>query len=484
VQSVREAETPKFRANIGGRSYLWEIDTGALKIYNEEGEELNPSSAQVLLSLGGQEPEWLAPVEALTEAFRVPPHGSPADAVSAAANALSQNQGRRAEIARTTEDEAVLAALAAIGTTQVGQNPYCKPRAWELLMNSRDPSTRQKALRTNEVLPPLLWQYPDPNTRIRVARNIECPAAILAELAKHNPDAPQVRAAVASNTGTPDVVLRELALDSDMSVRRAVGSNLKCPLGSFSRLSQDRFAPVRVSVISNPSIPTNLIARRIRIDPTPSVHVALASRVDLSARSLGWLERYSRSDPVAQYRLVCSRISDHPRCTAKMARHITKVESRLNALSSDDISALDQSRRGRSGRRLAPGILPLLLLLATALAIGCALIGAGIEQVSSSPVAQGIGFILAGAVVGIGLLVLAFALYRRLPIRGLVAPPRPRGLVQYLVAIGLLVLANIHGSSKAASYLRPILLIAIALVVGHAIRRKIRSSRVSVPSSS
>src|ERR1700734_3119689 len=57
-------------ATIDGRDYFWRVEDATLRIRNSDGEELNSTSAEVLVALGGSEPEWLKPVEALTEAFK------------------------------------------------------------------------------------------------------------------------------------------------------------------------------------------------------------------------------------------------------------------------------------------------------------------------------------------------------------------------------------------------------------------------------
>ena len=110
------------RARIDGRNYLCTVDAESLEILNEQGEELNATAALVLMSLGGAEPDWLTTAEALAAAFQVA-EGRPVETVRAAAMTLELNEGRRAEVARSTTDPGVLAALAAVGTTQVGANP-------------------------------------------------------------------------------------------------------------------------------------------------------------------------------------------------------------------------------------------------------------------------------------------------------------------------------------------------------------------------
>jgi hypothetical protein len=365
----------------------------------------------------------------------------------------------------------------------VGANVRCTPRAWELLLNSRSPLVRRQAYQSNEVLSPYLWDYPDVNTRIRVARNPECPPEILSALASHNPDAPAVRAAVGSNFRTPDRTLRILSADSDMNVRRAVAASPNCPLSSFATLAKDRFAPVRVGLLSNPEMPSSLVRRRIWIDPTPAVHVALGSRTDLPTRSLGWLERYSRSDPIIQYRQVCRRIADHPNRSDNLQDRVARILTRLDALSSDQIERLDKARRGGRGQKVPPGVLPSLLIFAAALAIGGGLVGGGIQQIRLFSTQQGIAMIAAGSVFAIGLFVLGLVLYRRTPAYGLVRPPYPLSLLGPIIVLTLLILGSLAATSRTATYLQPVVVVAIAYVIGRVIRNLIRSRNRPSPSS-
>ena len=192
-------------ARIDGRSYRWSIDGGVLTVRNPEGEDLSPTSARVLMSLGGAEPPWFQVVEAIFEAFRTSITGGEAG-VRAAVDALERSKTRRAELARITRDRSALTALAVVGTTQVGANPLCDPHAWQLIMSNPDADVRRLALRNNDVLPATLWEFPDEETRIRVARNPDCPDSILAKLALL--EAP-VRSAVASNVHvSPDLLAK------------------------------------------------------------------------------------------------------------------------------------------------------------------------------------------------------------------------------------------------------------------------------------
>jgi len=411
------------------------VDAESLEILNEQGEELNATAALVLMSLGGAEPDWLTTAEALAEAFRAA-EGHPVETVRAAVMALELNEGRRAAVARSTTDPGVLAALAAVGTTQVGANPACTVRAWDLLMKSRDSSVRRQALRRNEILPPALWQYPDAETKVRVARNPATAEHVLHTLATLQPEVLAVRRAVCSNVTASASLLALLAGDDDMGVRRAVASNPRCPEDCFRSRSRDRYADVRTAIVSNPAMPVKRVARRIWSDPTPGVHVALAARMDLHARSLTWLERYARSDPISQYLRVCSRIKDHPNCSARLAERIVQTESHVRSLPPEKFDSLE-TRRIQAGN-LPSGVLATSLLTIAAIAVAAELMVAGIQQLGHSRTGQGIAMLVAGVVIGVGLLMIARAVYRRSLVRGVISPPRPRVLVVPL-AIGVIV---------------------------------------------
>ena len=228
-------------------------------------------------------------------------------------------------------------------------------------------------------------------------------------------------------------------------------------------------------------MPGNLVKRRIWIDPTPTVHVALGSRMDLPARSLSWLERYSRSDPLIQYRQVCRRISDHPNRSEKLGDRVANILSRLDAMSNDQIERLDEARHWGLRQKPPPGVVPSLLMFAAALAVGVSLVVGGIQQVQHFSKQEGIGLIAAGFVVAVGLFILGIALYRRAPAHGLVRPPYPRSVITPIIILTLLILGAMAAASRTASYFQPLILIAIAYGVGRFVRRSIRSRKRTTP---
>ncbi len=353
---------------IGGRGYSWTIEDHELIVRNAQGDVLDPTAAEVVMSLGGDEPAWLGTVESLRAAY----HGSQPDeldGVAAAANALGTSRTQQAELARTTADGRILLALAASGIAQVGANQLCNLDVWGLVMGHRNPEVRWTALADNEVLPWQLWSYPDTDTRVRVARNSTSPLRVLDSLSSD--DLP-VRVAVAANPTVPAYLAERLARDSEWSVRRSVAANPACPKSCFLPLFRDRTLQVRVAMVTNPNVSTGLAASRISADPTPAVHSALATRVDLSAKSLAQLERRSRRDPLSQYKLTCTRIAHHPSCSPSLKRRLEEIEEELSSLTAEEMEKWDA--RTRRGRHLNVRQLLLYGMLAT-FALAAAIVG-------------------------------------------------------------------------------------------------------------
>ena len=142
-----------------------------------------------------------------------------------------------------------------------------------------------------------------------------------------------VQAAAAANTNTPTSAQLELGLHNDVRVRQAIAANTSAPRVVIDALLKDRIANVRSAAVTNPVLSARLAAERIWIDPTPAVHLALASRVDLSAGALSWVERYARRDKPQTYALVRGRIRQHPACPTNLEARLDKIERRLASLS-------------------------------------------------------------------------------------------------------------------------------------------------------
>lgn len=342
---------------IGGAEYHWRVDNGQLVLHNASGDLLDPVAAQVIIALGGDVPAWYDVARALTAALEGAKEQN-GTSIDDAAVALSYPPARRSEVARTTTDHAVLHALAAVGEAQVGRNPQCDIGAWDLILTQRDEAVRRKALSSNEVLPVSLWRHPDEATRVRVARNRECGPDVLYQLAHASP---AVRAEVARNPSTPSSTLQQLATDHEWPVRRAVASNPMCPFDSFTRLLGDKYAEVRVAMVTNPIVPATIVRSRITMDPTPSVHAAIASRVDLRPPDLSRLERHARLDPLPQYRLVLQRITTNPVTPERLLLRARDALDRIAKMSPDDIREREAARAAPSPQvrraRLARGLI-------------------------------------------------------------------------------------------------------------------------------
>ncbi|MGD0808516.1 MAG: hypothetical protein ABSA91_02215 [Acidimicrobiales bacterium] len=316
---------------VGQRDFKVLVDGHSLVVMDTDGRPLDPRSAHVLVALGGEEPDWVPVVEALS----VVPGEFPDDiaAVATAARVLGLRPEDRAGLARTSTDREVLLALAASGQYQIGANPLCDVKLWDFVRYHRKDEVQSAALQYNEVLGPRLGNHPDPETLRRVAANPACPTGLLVSLGEKQE--PAVRAAVARNPRAPAGTLLNLAQDKDnVWVRAGVAANPSCPPEAYRKLMWDRQASVRNALLVNPTVPRKVVARQIFHDPTAAVHVALASRADLTPRQLSWLERYSRLDPPQQYKVVRRRLAQHPSCSPKLGRRLDKIERHQSAVAS------------------------------------------------------------------------------------------------------------------------------------------------------
>jgi hypothetical protein len=311
---------------------------GGFHVLSEHGETLDPTSAAVLVALGGDEPEWLPTVDALTRVYQAfPGH---AGAMQQAAAALEAG-ARPDSLAKTTTSMPALLALAAIGCAAVGANPHCDTYLWNLLLYHRDLKVARRALAMNPVLPPCLGNHEDQETRTRVARNPACTANQLERLAHDG--SPQVRLAVAGNPSAGAHALREGARDPEWPVRQAVARHPSCPSDCVRRLLRDPIAQVRAAMVLNPIVRRGVLASRVR-DPTPAVHVALASRVELKGRFSG-LERRARADDARSYAQTRAALKRNPSCPELVHRRLKAIERKLEALPPGRLVALEERKR-------------------------------------------------------------------------------------------------------------------------------------------
>jgi hypothetical protein len=319
----------KLHLTVGSLPLVLDTSGTYLQVFTKGVQgRLDPQAAEVIVALGGEEPPWLRPVESLMCVHRHFP-GDEAALVSAA-EAIGAKEARRAQIARQSESDPVLIGLAAFGQKQVATNPCLDARMWTLLRYHRISEVSRQALDIANVLPPRLALFPDPETRMRVANNPECPPGMLAMLSLDS-SSEQIRVAAARNTACPQDALGQLSRDENVGVRHAVAANASTNQKLLARLLVDRYAHVRVAAVTNPSLPPKAAARRIGIDATPTVHIALASRVDLSPRALSWLERYSRGDKQHTYAAVRRRLRQNPTCPDYLMKRLDYIDRRISA---------------------------------------------------------------------------------------------------------------------------------------------------------
>jgi hypothetical protein len=307
------------RLTSAGRQLLVSALDGKLEVRTGKGEPLDPATADVVIALGGSEPQWLRVVEGLQAAYE---RGRcRLEDLAPAADALGRRAAERPAIARTTDDPLVLLAFAGAGEHRVAVNPHCTNELWDLLVGHRDPDVVAKTQRVAEILPPQMAFHPDDGVRARVARNPDCPPDLLRELAKLG--GRFALQAVASNPHTPADALLELSA-SEIDVQRVVARNLATPPVALRRLARHDDVGVRSAVARNPSTPL----RRtyvMMICRDGAVHSALAQRADIGPRCLSWIERYARRANSWQYRSTRWLIAQHPAATPKLQRRLDRI---------------------------------------------------------------------------------------------------------------------------------------------------------------
>jgi hypothetical protein len=429
----------RLRVVIGSEVFLLDTAGAELEVLTKAGQRLDATSAEVILALGGSEPTWLRVVEALSAVHQIQPHDQPA--LLDAAAVIGQKRSSMVVTARDSRHYTELVALAEMGVHQVATNPLVDPLIWRLLMDDRDAAVSKRALAAADVLPSALAEYPDPRARIRVARNPQCPPPCLERLARD--EDVSVQEATAANVQTPASAQMELGLHSDMRVRQAIAANTSAPLVVIDALLKDRFANVRSAAVTNPVLSAHAAAERIWIDPTPAVHLALASRVDLSPRSLSWVERYARRDKPQMYELMRGRIRQHPSCPRSLEARLDKIERRL--------TSRPKPRTGGNQKIRADFVLFAPLVL-SAIIGGGAMAAVGIGDLSRSAWVKGLVLFLIGLVLVAGGLRAAPWLYsRRSDWNGSYwAPPRRREVTQlaFVVVPVTLLIAGSQSQSN------------------------------------
>jgi hypothetical protein len=321
---VGEAAGVRLRVLSAGRPLTVEVLGDHVQV-SGGGRVLDPAAADVLMALGGAEPDWLRVVEGL-EAVHRRGYGSE-DGLQRAADVLGRKASERARLAKTTSDELVLVALAAGGQAQVAANPACTIETWDLVASHRSDSVRTKAREHGFVLPPALAAHPDLDVKTRVARNPACPSDTLAQLATVPADG--LQAAVASNPNTEPAVLERIGRAWDSPVNQHVAGNPRTPVKTLRSLAARPDAAVRARVAANPAYPPRL-ARRMVWDTNGRVRFQLAGRTDLSGRALTWVERYARRDGAQQYRMTRWRLTHNPTSPPELLRHLAAIDAFVN----------------------------------------------------------------------------------------------------------------------------------------------------------
>jgi hypothetical protein len=432
---VSNSSPRRFRTVIGSEVFYLDTSGAELEVFTKTGQRLDATSAEVILALGGEEPRWLRVVEALSAVHSIGPRDQ--QALLDAAAAIGQKKSSMVVTARDSCHYAELVALAEMGVHQVVTNPLIDPLIWRLLMDDRDVGVSKRALAAANVLPPSLADYPDPLARIRVARNPLCPSPCLERLARDE-DA-SVQAAAAANANTPATALMELGVHSDVRVRQAIAANTSAPRVVIDVLLKDRTSNVRSAAVTNPALSARSAAERIWIDPTPAVHLALASRVDLSPRSLSWVERYARRDKPQTYALVRDRIRQHPACPTKLEARLDKIERRL--------ASRPKPRTSRNPKIRTDVVLLFPLVLAAIIG-GGAMAVVGIVALFKAFWVKDLVLLSVGLVlVALGIRGVRWWLYTRRPdwSGAYWAPPRRREVTQLafvVVPVALLIAGN------------------------------------------
>jgi hypothetical protein len=297
---------------------------GRLRVTDPDGRPLDTAAAEVLMALGGKEPAWLVPLEALltVESAFAGDWGQ----VRLAATAMGAPGPTRAQLARTASEPAVLLGLAALGEPQVLRNPAVTGREWDVLIAHRRRGVAARARNIADVLPPGLAEHPDPEARMRVARNPACPASLLSRLADDPAD--QVRKAVGTNPSTEARALRRMLSEkrNQLQVWEAIAANPKISWRGLEKCLREGPDQAREAAVANPRLPKWRVATLVT-SKWSATRRALAGRPDASAKRLAWTERFSRRDQPGRQNLIRARIYSHPN-----ASEVTKARvQQLNA---------------------------------------------------------------------------------------------------------------------------------------------------------
>ncbi len=416
-------------------TYRCSLD-GGFQVLSERGEVLNPTSAAVLVALGGDEPAWLATVDALTRVHLAFP--GDADALRQAAAALDAGDGADS-LAATTTARAALLALAAVGCAGVGANPNCDRDLWNLLLYHRDLRVAKRALAMNRVLPPQIGFHEDEETRVRVARNPACTADQLDELWSSSQ---RVRQEVAGNPSASGSTLSLCASAAEWPLRQAVARNRSCPRQCIHRLLRDKIAEVRAAMVRNPIVRRRVLVGRLN-DPTPAVHEAMATRVELKRR-LSRVERRARGDDAMSYARTRATLKRNASSPARLRRRLEAIEQKLQALTPARREALETAKKAMrentsvaflGTRELVTGWLVIVVAVGAGLLIG----GLSRSPITGQPQSPALAA-LGGALVFTTVVVTVALVRVRGPFVGWYPARRPRSMARRMPLIALVVL--------------------------------------------
>jgi len=367
------APTP-LRLTIGARPVQLSERNGRLVISTASGEELSQEAADVLLALGGDEPEWLWIVDGLEAVYEG--FGYDEDALARAAAALGQGRTVRPRTAKHSSDVVQLIALAASGHHQVALNPKCTAVCWDLLSAHRRSDVRSKTLQATSTLPESLAGHSDPVVRRLVAANRACSKSTLAKLARD--DDWRVRTAVAANPASSQETLDALACSGAGAVTRIVVRNASTSRYTLRRLSRSPDPQIRGDVVANANYPVRAARWKV-FDRSGIVRTRLAGRPDVGLQTLRWIERYARRDPASQYRMTRWAIRQNPACNDKLRGRLDDIEEAVRQQAKErgpSPQALVRPWWLASMTAVATGVLTVLVLVLTA-----------VERMSRDPVA-------------------------------------------------------------------------------------------------